>query len=495
MASNSRIQSLDPVQAVTSGSMQVLSAIGDPLYRVTVEGTIEPRLAAAMPILSPDGLVARIPLRQNVRFHDDTRFDAEAMVFSMRRFMQIGKLSYLISDRVKAVRASGPYELELELKQPFSPLARMLSAVLLTPVSPQAYREYRDRPLNDRFVGTGPYQVSFFSDQQQRLIPFNRYWGSNPVNSGLDLVTLSNSTALYGALNSGEVDVLLSSGLAGEHKRALHQQARADKLREGAGPAKVIVYLTLLTDQPKLNDPILRQAISLSLDRRTIKERVYFNLQPALRQLVPPSLPGSEPGAWPRYNPDSARELYRQAGYCDGERLDLPLTFRSNVPSDRLLALTWKAQIARDLGDCVNLEVTGMESTTAIAQLDKGIFPMILLDWLGDYPAADNYLTPLLGCDEVKDGSCISGNSALSGSFWTAPGIDQQLRRSTELGGQQSIQLLQRIQRRVASASPYIPVSLQAPVAWSQLQISTPRFDGSGRVMLDQLRRQAKATP
>ena len=147
--------------------------------------------------------------------------------------MAIGKLSYVIGDRVEAVRVSGPHEIELTLKRPFGPLARMLSAAMLTPVSPTAYAAHRDEPLNDRFVGTGPYRVSFYNDQQQRLRPFPDYWGPRPANGGIDLVTLSNSTALFGALRSGEVDVLLSTSLESEHKQALHRDAERGRLNEG----------------------------------------------------------------------------------------------------------------------------------------------------------------------------------------------------------------------------------------------------------------------
>jgi len=146
VATKSRIDSLDPVQASRIGVMQVLSGLGDPLYAIDASGRIEPRLATALPLLSPDGRRARIPLRQGVLFHDGTRFDAEAMAFSLRRFMAIGTLGYQLSSRVTAVRVTAPHEIELVLQRPFSPLPRLLSAIFLTPVSPTAYRRHRDRP-------------------------------------------------------------------------------------------------------------------------------------------------------------------------------------------------------------------------------------------------------------------------------------------------------------------------------------------------------------
>jgi peptide/nickel transport system substrate-binding protein len=489
VASKSRIDSLDPAKASRIGVMQVLSGLGDPLYAIDANGRIQPRLATALPVLSPDGLRARIPLRRGVLFHDGTRFDAAAMAFSLRRFMAIGTLGYQLKDRVAAVRVSAPYEIELELKRPFSPLPRLLSAIFLTPVSPTAYRQHRERPLNERFVGTGPYALAFFSDQQQRLVPFPRYWGRRPVNAGIDLVTLSNSTALFGALRSGEVDLLLNSGLEIDHQQALHREAAAGRLREAVGPSQEIALLSMLSDQPPLNRPALRQAVARSLDRATIARRVTLGLHSPLRQLIPPDLPGSDPSAWPDYDPAAARALFRKAGYCGGRVLNLPLTFRSDIPTDRLFALTWQAQLRRDLGDCVSLEVSGMESTTAYSQLDKGALTMLFYDWIGDYPDAENFLMPLLSCSKGEGERCLEGNSVLGGTFWTAPGLQGELERSSQLDGPGRVALIVAIQRRVAAGSPYLPVWLSAPAAWGRLGLSRPRFDGSGRVVLGELQR------
>ena len=488
VASKNRIDTVDPAGAYTFGAMQLLSAIGDPLYAIAPGGQIQPRLAVALPQVSADGLTVRVGLRQGVRFHDGTPFNAAAMVFTLQRFLAIGKLSYLLGDRVQSVGAIGPYTLELRLKRPFAAMAPLLSAVNLTPLSPTAYRNHANRFLNDRFVGTGPYRLTFFSDQQQRLEPFAGYWGKRPANGGINLVALSNSTALFGALTSGEVDVLLSTSLEIDQQAALHRAALRHKLREGQGPALEIGYLSLLTDQPPLQSPGLRRAIALSLDRRTISQRVTLGLRSPLRDLVPPSLVGSDPQAWPAYNPQAARALYRQAGYCQGKRLSLPLTFRSNVPSDRLFALTWQAQLRQDLGDCVSLEVTGMEATTAYRQLGDGAFPMILLDWMGDFPDPDNYLVPLLGCEQAQGNRCLKGASAASGSFWSQPGLEQALQRSASMGGPGRAVLLRRIQRQTAAATPYLPVWLVAPRAWAQRRVSQPRFDGSGRLLLQDLR-------
>ena len=68
VAAAGKITSLDPAQASTVSTLQLLSALGDPLYELTTEGELEPRLAKAQPDVSPDGLTITIPLRRGVRF-------------------------------------------------------------------------------------------------------------------------------------------------------------------------------------------------------------------------------------------------------------------------------------------------------------------------------------------------------------------------------------------------------------------------------------------
>ena len=489
VAAYGSIQTVDPAQATTVIALQLISALGDPLYAIDTDGRIEPKLASGPPQLSSDGLRAVVPLRRGVRFHDGTPFDAEAMAFSLRRFLAIGKLSYVVGNRIKAVQVLGSHRLELELRQPFSPLEALLSFASLTPVSPTAYAQYTEGFRAGGFVGTGPYKLSFHSPQLQRLEPFEDYWGKPPRNSGIALVGMSTSTSLYGAIRGGSVDVLLSTSLEPEQQSALHRRANAGKLREGAGPALEIGYVTLLSDRPPLDRLKLRRALAYSLDRELLTKRISDGLRPPLRGLVPPGIPGAL-AAWPKADLSRSRQLLGEEGYCKGNVLQLQLTYRSNVPTDRLLALSWQELLRSRLGDCIALDLKGMESTTAYRQLGDGAFQLILLDWMGDYPDADNYLTPLLECSRSQGNRCLEGDSVASGSFWTAPGLQQTLLESNEVRGDKRLGLLDQVQREAANGSPYLPLWLVRPRAWALNSVSAPQFDGSGRLVFGALQRQ-----
>lgn len=489
VASAGRITSLDPAQANSVSTIQLLSALGDPLYSLTRSGALEPRLASGPPSVSADRLTVAIPLRSDVLFHDGSRFDADAMAFSLRRLLEIGRLDHLVGGRIKAIEASAPDQITLTLSRPSTSLNGLLTAINLTPVSPIAYRDHATRLLHDSFIGTGPYKLVRFRDDQQRLEPFEGYWGDAPQNQGLDLITLRNSTALFGALRSGEVDVLISGSIDEDQRRTLHEMARENRLREGVGPAMEIGYITLLSNAPPLHNPQLRQAIALSLNRNEVSERVSYGLRTPLRALIPPSLRMTPTDSWPFHAPDKARNLFREAGYCDGRTLNLPLTFRSNVPADKLLALTWQAQIKRDLSDCLVLDLDGVETTTVYEQLAQGAFKAVMLDWRGSYPDPEAYLTPLLSCTDADGAICRAGEAALSGSFWSAPDLQTTLLTIDRQEGAERDRTLQTLETIAAEGAAYIPVWLDSPRAWSQRSVSEPEFDGSGHLRLDRLRR------
>ena len=109
---------------------------------------------------------------------------------------------------------------------------------------------------------------------------------------------------------------------------------------------------------------------------------------------------------------------------------------------------------------------------------------------MGDFPDADNYLVPLLGCEQAKGERCLKGGSASSGSFWTRPGLEAELQRSASLRGPERLALIRRIQQQSAEASPYLPLWLVQPRMWVRPELAEPRFDGSGRVLLQELHRR-----
>ncbi|WP_320677137.1 ABC transporter substrate-binding protein [Prochlorococcus sp. MIT 1300] len=488
IASAGKIKSLDPAQASTFDALQLLSALGDPLYRLSSKGKLEPRLASGPPKVTDNGLTITIPLRKNIVFHDGTEFNSAAMAFSLRRFIEIGTLNYIVAGKIDKIEIINNHTIRLRLTRPSSSLIGLLTSTNLTPVSPAAYQKHKDKFLNKNFIGTGPYQLKSFNSQQKRIEPFPHYWGDAPSNNGINFINLSNSTALYGALLTGEVDVLLSNSIDEDQRLALHKLSDQGKLVEGKGRQLEIGYITLLSNKAPLNNQLIRKALSYSLNRQLISKRVSYGLREPLRSLIPPSLQKFKSEAWPTYDPEKAKFLLAKAGYCNKKSLDLKLTFRSNIPADKLLAITWRSQLEKDLPNCINLSIEGIESTSVYRQLGEGNFEAVVLDWRGAYPDPEAYLTPLLSCNSAKEFVCEKGEASISGSFWTHPGLEQEIRRTDSLTGVARIKALNNIEQIAAKGSAYLPVWLVTPKAWAQVGFNTPKFDGAGNLQMHKLK-------
>ena len=118
----------------------LLYNMGDRLYTYEPGTTnLIPQLATDMPTISEDGLTYVIPLREGVKLHDRSDFNAEVMAHSLNRFIQNGgRPSSLLSGQIDSVEATGDYEL---YHSPIT-LCRIHWFVVLwgtTPVPPETY--------------------------------------------------------------------------------------------------------------------------------------------------------------------------------------------------------------------------------------------------------------------------------------------------------------------------------------------------------------------
>ena len=490
VASAGKVESLDPAQANTLRTLQILSALGDTLYKINKQGNLYPSLAKDLPKVSKNGLLIDIPLKENIFFHDGTIFNAQAMEFSLKRFMNIGTLNYLLNDKIENIEVKEEFLLRIKLKKPSSSIKNLLTSVNLTPISPNSYSDFKDSFNNKSFIGTGPYFLESFNSRQQIIKPFKNYWGSKPLNQGIDFINYTNSSTLFGAIKTKEVDVLISNSIDDIQRLSLNNMVRKGHLKSGEGDPIEIGYITFKSNSLPLNNKTIRKALSYTLDRELISQQVSFGTREPLRSIAPPKLYKKEFSPWPKYNPEIARSLLKEEGFCGEDILSIPLTFRSNVPADKLLALTWKDQIRRDLSDCIKISLNGVESTTVYKQLSEGAFEAIILDWTGAYPDPEAYLTPLLSCNEIVNDICSKGEAVFSGSFWGNNDVQELLEKSEFSVGESRLNNLIKVEKIAAKGSALLPIWLVKPKAWSLKNISQPEFSSNGLIILKNLIRE-----
>ena len=465
LGTTAKVSTIDPADAYSSFAGILLYNLSDRLYTYK-PGTqdLVPQLATVMPTVSADGLTYTIALRSGVTFHDGERFDAQAMVFSLERFIKSkGAPSFLLGDAIESMRANGPSELIIKLKKPFTAFPALLAFSGACAVSPKAYTIKEGEFRAKEFVGTGPYQLAEFGVDRIRLEPFKAYWGEKSANNGITVQFFSNEANLFNAFRTGAVDLAFQS-LAIEQTEMLKKESAAQgwQVIEQAGSG--IDYLSLNVKSAPLDRLEVRQAIAAAIDRPFIHDRVFRQQVTPLYSLIPSTLPEQVPGFRDRYgekgNAELSKELLRKAGFSAANPLKLDLWYRSNLSKDQLTMITIKGLMKQSLGDLVKIELNGIDSATAYKNLDKGAYPTFLLDWSPDYLDADSYIQPFVDCTKGSDATgCAEGSTAQQGSFYFNDRVNQLIAESRKTQPPKTRQaIFSELQSIVSRDVPFIPL-------------------------------------
>jgi peptide/nickel transport system substrate-binding protein len=470
-----KARTLDPADSYETAGLNLIYNVAESLYTYKLGTTeLEPLLATQMPTVSEDGLTYTIPLREGVTFHDGSSFNAEAMKFSLDRFIENGgKPSFLLSDTIKEIQALGEYELTITLNKPFSAFSALLAFPGACAVSPQAYSIGQGEFKPNELIGTGPYKLTSFNSDSVSLDVFADYWGEKPANQGVDVqIYAGNSANLYNSFLTGAIDVAYQT-FAPEQITTLLKDASAGKFQTVEGAGTVVSYMVLNRNQPPLNELPVRQAIAALIDRNLIVERVLQGQSDPLYSLIPTVFEVSQPIFQEKYeagNVELAKKLLTEAGYSASKPAEVEIWYPSASKTRSAVANTLKAIAEQKLDGMIKFIPNAVESATAFSNLGKGIYPSFLGDWYPDFLDADNYVQPFLQCvkgDEAK--GCTEGGAQTQGSFFYDAKLNELIdQQRQESDPQKRNQIFADIQSILAEEVPYLPLWQNKDYAFAQ---------------------------
>ena len=469
-------RTLDPADNYELAGLNIIYNVGESLYTYELGTTeIKPLLAIAMPEVSEDGLTYTIPLREGVLFHDGTDFNADAMKFSLQRFIENGgKPSFLLGDVVETVEATGEYELEIKLKQPFAPFPALLAFPGACAVSPAAYKIGAGEFKPNILVGTGRYKLNQFKSDSISLNANENYWGEQPVNEGIDMqIYGSNSANLFNSFKTGAVDVAYQS-LDPQQIESLRKSE--DKFQTFEGSGTVVNYLVLNLQQEPLNQPEVRQAIAASINRSLINERVLKGQAEPIYSLIPTTFDAYQPEFETIYgeaNTAKAKKLLADAGYSADNPAIVEIWHPSGSITRGIVAETMKAYAQTELGGMIQFIPNSVESASFFSNLSQGVYPTALVDWYPDFLDPDNYLQPFLSCTQGSVGvGCESGAAQSRGSFYYSDRANQLIEQSRqEQDPVQRQAIFEQLQELLTQDVPYIPLWQVEDYAFAQNEI------------------------
>ncbi len=322
---------LDPAKIEDGPSAQVVEQIYEGLYTYKPGNTeVIPLLADGMPEVSDDGTVYTIKLKQGIKFHDGTPFNAEAVKYSIERMISGNpeEMPYagFTFGMVEKVEAPEEYTVVITLKEPVAPFVKNLAMGLAAPIVPPSVDP---DTLGENPIGTGPFIFESWEKDQQIVLRRNPdYWNQEamPKVEKVIFKVIKEPNLRADAVIKGEVDAI--DGISPADVQRLRREAN---LLEAEGMN--ISYMGFRTDRPPFDNVQLRRAITMLIDRESLVKGLYGDTAVPALTYIPPFMQKSledrlkgieaytptpeEPaiGAALQYNPEEGKAILRELGY------------------------------------------------------------------------------------------------------------------------------------------------------------------------------------
>jgi ABC-type transport system substrate-binding protein len=301
----------DPTKSTSSRDHQYLWTIYDSLLRFNRQTLVpEPGLVTKWEL--PDPLTLVLHLREGVTFQDGTPFNADAVKFNIERAKADDSTVKSDFAFVATVDATDALTATLHLSQPDAALLTALSDKGGMMVSPT---EVAKGDIGTNPVGTGPW--SFESQDPGATFVVKKYadyWDKEtPRVDRIEFRVIGEPATASNAIRSGEVDMV--TNVQASEAQAL--QGEGFNVITSAGLETVILIFNV--NKKPLDDPKVREAISLAVDREDLVKTIEFDRATPTVAILP-----SEHWAYPKNlsvpkrDVEKAKALLAEAGYPDG---------------------------------------------------------------------------------------------------------------------------------------------------------------------------------
>ena len=263
-----------------------------------------------------DQLTWTIRLREGVKFHDGTDFDAEAVKVNIETILDPDTAASRRSNFavITAVNVVDPLTVELVTERPYPYLPNLLTDRSAMMVSPTALQERGVEGVSRDPVGTGPYTFVEWVPNDHITFKANPdYWGGAPRVSEIVFRQVPEDSARTAMLHTGEVDIALN--LPPADLNSLEANPEVNVIRTDS---LTVVHSEMKQTQPPFSIPEVRLAMNLAVDKEAIVNNIMNGAGSVPQSPAAPSMYGYVAMDPFPYDPERARELLAEAGYPDG---------------------------------------------------------------------------------------------------------------------------------------------------------------------------------
>ncbi|WP_244603246.1 glutathione ABC transporter substrate-binding protein GsiB [Methylobacterium sp. 190mf] len=315
LAISGQPETLDPYNTNTTLTTAVTKSFYEGLFGFDKDLKVRNVLAESYET-SPDGLVYTFKLREGVKFHDGTTFDAAAVKANLDRVLDPENhlARYNQFNRIKMIEVLSPTSLRITLKEPFGPFINSLAHASAAIISPTALKKY-GKDIAFHPVGTGPFTfVDWKQTDYVKGAKFADYWQTGfPKVDTITWKPVPENGTRAAMLQTGEADFAFP--LPYEQAKMLEA---SKKLKIEVHASIIERYLSMNVLQKPFDDLRVRQAINYAINKEALAKVAFSGYAFPAQGIVPQGVRyAHKMDPWP-YDPAKARQLLKEAGYANG---------------------------------------------------------------------------------------------------------------------------------------------------------------------------------
>ncbi|MBN1680391.1 MAG: hypothetical protein JW966_08855 [Anaerolineae bacterium] len=395
--------SLDAGEAYDFVAWEVLGHLYTGLTR-QVPGTFDYELALATGVdISEDKLTYIFTLDGSAVFSDGTPITAQTFVDSITRVQTLERdADDAITPYVASVEATADGKLVFQLTRPVPFFLGLVSLPPYAPQHPTLAAAQQPVPFPDAIIGNGPYLLDSFDVGDTLVLKANPAYdlGPQPATSTIVLQRFERSQDLRDAVRDHIVDMAWRALFLGD----VDQLVTIDGLNLVEIPSTRVFYLHMNHDTEPCDDPLVREAVTLLLDRDSIVELGFGGHATALTSMIPADFPEAYAPIWPaERDQERAEEVLRAAAYSPrGSSRLIFAVYTSRFTYGDLYAGV-AAELVRSSFSPTDFIDSGVyaevDTSTFIRALERGEGRLTLFGWTPIVPHPDAYLRPLAHSD------------------------------------------------------------------------------------------------
>lgn len=366
---------LDPHRSGLAVAVRVIRTMYDSLVVQLPDHSIKPWLATEWSV-SDDGLSYTFKLRKDVKFHDGTSFNAEAVKFNFDRILDPATKAANAAALLQPYKSSeviDEYTVKLNLSTPSRAFLGNLSQALLGIVSPTAAKKYGDQ-LGQHPVGTGPFHFVKWEENAEIKVERNPeyHWAPELVSNqgasyldGIDFKIVPEEATRIGSVQSKQV--LAAETVPPQNIITLKNDKNFQLLE--ANTVGLPYTLFFNQDRAPWNELKARQAVQLAIDVDSIVKTLYLGTYERAWSPLTPGTFGYDSSLENSVKPDytKANQLLDELGWvkdADGVRVKdgqkLTLHYVDGTPNREKrndIAVIIQQQL-KQIGVAVEIEIT-----------------------------------------------------------------------------------------------------------------------------------------